>query len=110
MANLTQDLGSIHYELLTAADKSSDEQKIALQQAAEKVAQIQSSLAYQGDVWFYRSVVLFLGAAILFVVLGIIVLLMNGRTNFESLTAIGSTAVGALAGLFAPSPLAQSKS
>ena len=58
----------------------------------------------QSDVWIYRIVVGALALAILSAVGGAILLAMNGRTVPEVLLAIGSGAVGALAGLLAPSP------
>jgi len=58
----------------------------------------------QSDVWIYRIVVGALALAILSAVGGAILLAMNGRPVPEVLLAIGSGAVGALAGLLAPSP------
>jgi len=58
----------------------------------------------QTDAWIYRIVVGALALAILGAVGGAILLAMNGRTIPEVLLAIGSGAVGALAGLLAPSP------
>jgi len=61
------------------------------------------------DNWIYRLVVIFLGLTILSTVLGGIYLayLAKGETGMElspGIVAIGSAAVGALAGLLAPSP------
>lgn len=62
------------------------------------------------DVMIYRSVVIFLGFAVLVSILGAIVLAWHYRCDAtikeppQILTAIGSAAVGALAGLLAPSP------
>lgn len=61
------------------------------------------------DPWIYRMVVLFLGLTVLATVLGGILLTYQGGTsqNFQipqGVVAIGSAAVGALAGLLAPSP------
>ena len=59
----------------------------------------------QSDVWIYRVVVSSLGTAVLLSILGAIVLSALKITPApELLTAIGSAAVGALAGLLAPSP------
>jgi len=60
----------------------------------------------QTDVWIYRIVVGALALAILGAVGGAILLAMNGRATPEVFLAIGSGAVGALAGLLAPSPAA----
>ena len=58
------------------------------------------------DNWIYRLVVGFLGGVAILVVLGLV-----GKTLFapqgdvpDGLIALGSAAVGALAGLLAPSP------
>ena len=59
----------------------------------------------QWDVWIYRLVVVFLGLTTLFTVIGLIVLAGIGKSPApEGLVALGSAAVGALAGLLAPSP------
>ena len=70
--------------------------------ALEKV-QIGSPL--DKDVWIYRIVVLALGLTVLISVSGSIFLAANKiQSTPEILVAIGSAAVGALAGLLAPSP------
>jgi hypothetical protein len=61
------------------------------------------------DPWIYRIVVLALGSTVLIVVAGAVALAAaytgTGDVKIpEVLTAIGSAAVGALAGLLAPSP------
>lgn len=59
------------------------------------------------DVWIYRLVVGALGLTVLTAVVGAIVLAAmgaEGRKVPEVLVALGSAAVGALAGLLAPSP------
>lgn len=61
------------------------------------------------DVWIYRMVVGFLGVVVLITVLGGILLTWKGgnSANYQipqGVIAIGSAAIGALAGLLAPSP------
>ena len=58
------------------------------------------------DKWIYRIVVLVLGAAILAVVAGTLVLkVIDSAIGIpDVLVAIGTGALGALAGLLAPSP------
>jgi hypothetical protein len=46
-----------------------------------------------------------LGLVVLLAILGAILLAVNGKTIPEVLTALGSAAGGALAGLLAPSPV-----
>jgi hypothetical protein len=65
------------------------------------------------DVWIYRLVVGALGFTIILVIAGSIYLTAmgqgpEGRKVPEVLIAIGSAAVGALAGLLAPSPVRKS--
>ena len=61
------------------------------------------------DKWIYRVVVLSLGLTVLSVVTGTIFLtyMRCGEKIPDLLTAIGSAAVGAMAGLLAPSPVPQ---
>ena len=59
----------------------------------------------QADNWIYRIVVGALGLAVLLSVVGAIFLSAQKITPIpDMLTAIGSAAVGALAGLLAPTP------
>lgn len=64
-------------------------------------------LPLQTDRVVYRMVVLFLGVTVVGVVLGAIALTWIGKPNDklpDILTALGSAAVGALAGMLAPTP------
>jgi len=62
----------------------------------------------QGDRWLWRMVVGSLGLTVLIVVVGAIILSLKNVQDIPAiLTAIGSAAVGALAGLLAPSPRQQ---
>ena len=59
------------------------------------------------DVWIYRIIVSALGIVIISIVLGVIFLISTGKITDDSkvptiLTAIGSAAIGALAGLLSP--------
>lgn len=61
------------------------------------------------DKWIYRIVVITLGLTILAIVFGTIALIFTGRISEDKniptiVTAIGSAAIGALAGLLAPTP------
>ncbi|MET3035082.1 hypothetical protein ABXT08_03170 [Chryseobacterium sp. NRRL B-14859] len=60
------------------------------------------------DSWIYRIIVIALGLSILAIIIGLIIITLN-EVPFESqlitvFTAISSGAIGALAGLLAPSP------
>jgi pilus assembly protein TadC len=63
--------------------------------------------AYEKDKIFYRIVVGTLGLAILLVIVAVTILLLSKVTGFDTLTSIGSAAVGGLVGLLAPSPIGQ---
>lgn len=69
---------------------------------AQALAELAGPL--QTDVWIYRIVVLALGLAVLTALIGAITLTAFGKTIPDVLTALGSAALGALAGLLAPSP------
>ena len=61
------------------------------------------------DIWIYRAVVVILGICVITTVIGGIVLVIYGKGEAkialpDGIVAIGSAAVGALAGLLAPSP------
>jgi hypothetical protein len=62
------------------------------------------------DVWIYRAVVVILGLTVLGTVFGGLALVAVGHADPNmklpaSIVAIGSAAIGALAGLLAPSPV-----
>lgn len=57
------------------------------------------------DVWLYRIVVIALGLSALASLIGAILLATQDRNPPELLVALGSAAIGGLAGLLAPSPL-----
>lgn len=82
---------------------------IELPKIAEQIVREMPPPPLESDCWIYRIVVLALGATVLIVVGGAVALAFahNGTGDVkipEVLTAIGSAAVGALAGLLAPSP------
>ena len=56
------------------------------------------------DTWIYRIVVIALGATLFATVFGAICIVIADGEPPDILIAIGSAAVGALAGLLAPSP------
>lgn len=60
------------------------------------------------DTWIYRMVVGALGLTVLIALLGAIALTYHKTDKIpDMLTALGSAAIGALAGLLAPSPAAR---
>ncbi len=56
------------------------------------------------DIPVYHTVVKILGVVSIMAVAGFITLAVLGKAIPESLVAVGSAAIGALAGLLAPSP------
>jgi hypothetical protein len=56
------------------------------------------------DIWIYRAVVIILGIVSIVPVVGGLVMAWPGKEIPESIIALGSAAVGAVAGLLAPSP------
>ncbi|MCX5878845.1 MAG: hypothetical protein NTY44_07035 [Deltaproteobacteria bacterium] len=88
-----------------ASDTSlAPEQKAALVTSLSNIA-----TPLQTDRWIYRLVVIILGLTLIFTVIGGFALVLTGQTKPmpEGLIAIGSAAVGALAGLLAPSPMSR---
>jgi hypothetical protein len=86
-----QRLDALKANPLPELQKLSDEAKVAV-------------LPWTVDIALYRIAVGVLGALALLAAIGSIVLVIAGKTTPEVLIALGSSAVGALVGLFAPSP------
>lgn len=61
------------------------------------------------DIWLYRMVVAVLGLTVVASVVGAITLTMLNQSTPEVIVALGSTAIGGLAGLLAPSPLSKER-
>jgi hypothetical protein len=59
----------------------------------------------QKDVWLYRIIVAALGLTLVASVIGAITLAMTGKSTPEVLVALGSAAIGGLAGFLVPSHL-----
>jgi hypothetical protein len=77
----------------------------AIKQKAQEA--LVAAPAYVGDRWIYRIVVMVLGATVIITVAGGLGLAATGNVNYKipaELVALGSAAVGALAGLLAPAP------
>jgi hypothetical protein len=64
----------------------------------------QLAAPYESDVWIYRIIVLALAMTMLLVVLASFVLVLFDKSIPDVLVAIGTAALGAVAGLLAPSP------
>lgn len=70
----------------------------------EAIARVAAPMPLQNDNWIYRIVVGSLGLVILITVIGGIYLALASKGLPEGIIALSSAAVGALAGLLAPSP------
>jgi hypothetical protein len=91
-------------ELATMIKKDKSLEDEIKKDPAKAIAKITES-PLQADKWIYRIVVSALGLAVLLAVSGGIYLAANKVTAIpEILIAIGSAAVGALAGLLVPTP------
>ena len=76
----------------------------------DPVAALKSAAALmplQTDVWIYRIVVVGLALVIVTAMGGAIALSAYGKAIPETVTALGSGALGAMAGLLVPSPAKQ---
>jgi hypothetical protein len=91
-------------ELAEAVERDSELAR-RIQENPVKVLRDLAPKPLQSDVWIYRMVVGALGLIGLVAVLGAILLATKGGGQIpDVVTALGSAAIGALAGLLAPSP------
>lgn len=92
---------------VTTDNSLSADQKVKFLESLQKLSNpLQSAL--QSDRLVYRMVVSFLGVAVVLTIVGGFYLsITTAATIPEGLIALGSAAVGALAGLLAPSPTAK---
>jgi hypothetical protein len=83
-------------ELKNTAEEAAKEGK--------KEADAENVAAYFGDKVFYRYVILILGAAVIISLLGGLALAYLKMDIPQFIVAVGTTALGAIAGILAPSP------
>lgn len=101
MANNVKETLQNLIQQVTNDNSLSSDQKVKLLESLQKL-----STPLQSDRWIFRLVVAFLGLTVLLTVLGGFYLsIKTAATIPEGLIALGSAAVGALAGLLAPSPM-----
>lgn len=65
---------------------------------------VKAAPVYTSDKLLYRIAVVVLGSLALIAAVGSVLLVLEGKDTPEVLVALGSAAVGALVGLFAPAP------
>lgn len=82
--------------------KNDTDKMPVLEEVARKAER--ETAAWVGDKKLFRIAVGVLGALALIAAIGSIVLVSVGKVTPEVLVSLGSAAVGALVGLFAPSP------
>jgi len=87
---------------LMARLRNDDDPVPVLEEAATKAER--QTAPWTGDKLLYRIAVMVLGSLALTAAIGSIVLVSLGKTTPEVLVSLGSAAVGALVGLFAPAP------
>lgn len=91
-------------------DQLKSDPETVLRRTADQVTRELPPPAFVSDVWTYRIVVIALGVVCMAAIGGAIYLTAmagpSGTTPHvpDTLTALGATAIGALAGLLAPSP------
>jgi len=101
MANNVKETLQNLIQQVTNDNSLSSDQKVKLLESLQTL-----STPLQSDRWIFRLVVAFLGLTVLLTVLGGFYLsIKTAATIPEGLIALGSAAVGALAGLLAPSPM-----
>jgi hypothetical protein len=101
MANSIKDTVQEFIQQVTNDASLQPDQKLRLLGNLQKL-----STPLQSDRWIFRLVVAFLGIAVLLTIIGGFYLsIKTAATIPEGLIALGSAAVGALAGLLAPSPM-----
>lgn len=101
MANNVKETLQNFIQRVTNDNSLSPDQKVKLLESLQTL-----STPLQSDRWIFRLVVAFLGLTVLLTVLGGFYLsIKTAATIPEGLIALGSAAVGALAGLLAPSPM-----
>ncbi|MBL7879825.1 MAG: hypothetical protein JNN23_08185 [Chryseobacterium gambrini] len=74
----------------------------------EAIKNVETKNPKDTDYWIYRIIVIALGVAVVTIIIGLVLISMKKITLENQLitifTAISSGAIGALAGLLAPSP------
>ena len=90
-------------------ETNTDLQRQFQENPVNAVQQFQQQTPLQTDAWIYRIIVGSLGLTVFTIIVGLIVLIFNGKISDDKsvptiFTAIGSAAIGALAGLLAPPP------
>lgn len=96
-------------EFKNELETSSDLQNQFKQDPVSAVNQFKQQNPLSTDKWIYRIIVLGLSITIISIIIGVLILVGSGKISGDEgvptiLTAIGSAAIGAVAGLLAPAP------
>lgn len=86
-------------------DKSNPDAAKTIHKIADDIIADLPTPALIADKWIYRGVIIVVGLVAIITVLGVVFLGIYKIDIPETLTALGSAAIGALAGLLAPSPV-----
>jgi hypothetical protein len=83
---------------------------MSIEQKTTLLDELRKNDAGAADRWAYRYAIWILGGTGILAIAGLVFLSWYGGTISDGLIAIGSAAVGGLAGLLAPSPMRASAS
>jgi hypothetical protein len=86
------------------AEKVAQDPQLAAKIQANPITALADLAAIPDDVWIYRIVVVALSLTVLITLIGAFYLTSKEMALPEGILALGSAAIGALAGLLAPSP------
>lgn len=84
-------------------DKSNPHASATIDTLVDKVTDYVPIPVLIGDRWLYRGIIVSLGLVAVTAIIGAIILSSNELEIPDVVTALGSAAIGALAGLLAPS-------
>lgn len=95
-------------DLETELQKNNDLQERFKANPIEAIKDVETKNPKDTDYWIYRIIVIALGVSVVTIIIGLVLISMREITLENQLitifTAISSGAIGALAGLLAPSP------
>ncbi|MDO8841790.1 hypothetical protein [Methanocalculus sp.] len=79
-----------------------EEKKTIIMNGLEELSHYTKQSPLETDEWVFRGVIAFLGIAVIATIAGALILVGLGKTPPEGIIAIGSAAVGAMAGILTP--------
>lgn len=93
-------------DIVAKIDADPEFKAAVMENPANAIAKVAKPMPLETDNWIYRIVVIALGLIVLITISGQIYIMSvtEGKYLTEGIIALASAAVGALAGLLAPSP------